>query len=270
APRSEVERVLAEVFASVLGVGRVGVHDDFFALGGDSILSIQVVSRSRRDGVVVSSRDVFARSSVAALAEVARVEGARVAPVGPVSGPVVGTPITEWFFATHPVAPDHFTMAVMLDLVERVQAGVLERALRALAVQHDMLRLRADEGGLRVLGVGEARFDLAVVDLGEVEPGDRERVVRERTEAEQASLSLSEGPVVRAVLFRQEGVDRLLLTAHHLVVDGVSWRVLLEDLGTAYRRSVEGGEVDLGSRSTPFPVWAERLARHTAEGGFDD
>ncbi|WP_235006163.1 condensation domain-containing protein, partial [Nocardiopsis sp. JB363] len=177
---------------------------------------------------------------------------------------------TEWFFATHPVDPDHFTMAVMLDLVERVEVGALERALRALAVQHDMLRLRVDEDGSRVLGVEEARFDLVVVDLEGVEPGDRERVVRERTETEQASLSLSEGPVVRAVLFREEGVDRLLLTAHHLVVDGVSWRVLLEDLGTAYRRSVEGSEVDLGPRSTPFPVWAERLARHTAEGGFDD
>ncbi|WP_235005902.1 condensation domain-containing protein, partial [Nocardiopsis sp. JB363] len=178
---------------------------------------------------------------------------------------------TEWFFATHPVDPDHFTMAMMLDLVERVETRALERALRALAVQHDMLRLRADEDGSRVLGVEEARFDLAVVDLEGVEPGDRERVARERTETEQASLSLTQGPVVRAVLFEGGPDDpRLLIVVHHLVVDGVSWRVLLEDLGTAYRRAVEGSEVDLGPRSTPFPVWAERLARHTAEGGFDD
>ena len=122
-PRTAVERVLASVFCEVLGLERVGVHDDFFALGGDSILSIQLVSRARREGLVISTKQVFSRPSVAALAEVAAASGAAGATgTGPVVGPVEPTPIMRWFHRTHPVGPDHFNMSVRLELADTFHA----------------------------------------------------------------------------------------------------------------------------------------------------
>ncbi|WP_304451228.1 non-ribosomal peptide synthetase [Nocardiopsis sp. YSL2] len=272
APRSETERVLAEVFASVLGVDRVGVHDDFFALGGDSILSIQLVSRARRAGIALTSKQVFSHPSVAALAEVAEPEsGAAPAPTGPVHGPVTATPIMRWFLRTHPVAPGHFNMSVLLDLVADFDAGALPRVAAALLEHHDMLRLRMDaSGAFRIAGADGTEPPIETVDLSDL-PGERaEEVLSERVHAAQASLDLASGPVVRMVLFTGGTTPRLLITAHHLVVDGVSWRVLLEDLTTAYRQVREGRPIDLGPRTTPFPVWADRLAEAVREGRFDD
>ncbi|TQN27789.1 non-ribosomal peptide synthase protein (TIGR01720 family)/amino acid adenylation domain-containing protein [Haloactinospora alba] len=272
-PRSETERVLAEVFASVLGVSRVGVFDGFFALGGDSILSIQVVARARRQGVVVTSRDVFARPTVAGLAEAARWEETEAAASGPVSGPVAATPIVSWFFASHTVAPDHFNMSVSLELEPGADAGTTAEAVAALAEHHDMLRLRADDQQqMRIAEPAPDAVAFTTLDLSQA--GEAERA--QRTDAEirraQASLDLANGPVLRAV-FVDAGADaapRLVLVAHHLVVDGVSWRILLADLTRAYRQREAGRPVDLGPRSTPFPVWARELARMVEAGDFDD
>ncbi|WP_433701326.1 amino acid adenylation domain-containing protein [Nocardiopsis sp. CA-288880] len=270
APRTDAERLLAEVFASVLAVERVGVHDDFFALGGDSILSIQAVSRARAAGVELTSRDVFSHPSVAALAEVARVRPTGTAGTGPVSGPVTPTPVMGWFDSTHPVAPDHFAMSVLLDLARPLRPRALRTALAALADHHDMLRLRRDGDGPRVAEPGAAAPPLDVVDLTGHPPERAHDLASERIRAAHAGLDLARGPVVAAVLLDSGATgSRLLLTAHHLVVDGVSWRVLLEDLATAYHQALRGEPVDPGPRTTPFPVWADRLARHTAEGGFD-
>ncbi|WP_344973677.1 amino acid adenylation domain-containing protein, partial [Salinactinospora qingdaonensis] len=230
APRSWVERVLAEVFASVLGVERVGVDDDFFALGGDSILSIQVVSRARRGGVVVSSRDVFAHPTVAGLAAVAGAESGAPVVSGPVSGPVRATPIMRWFFETHPVAPHRFNMSVVLDLVEDFDASALPRVVAALLEHHDMLRLRVgSDGHLRIAPATAETPAVDTVDLSGIAPEEAERAIQDHVLWAQRSLDLVDGPVVRVVVF-DGGVGggvRLVVVAHHLVVDGVSWRVLV-------------------------------------------
>ncbi|WP_143833092.1 non-ribosomal peptide synthetase, partial [Nocardiopsis sinuspersici] len=265
APRSEAERVLAGVFGSVLGVDRVGVHDDFFALGGDSILSIQLVSRARRAGITVTSKQVFARPSVAALAEVAETgRGSAPVPAGPVSGPVTATPIMRWFLDSRAGDPEGFAMSVLLDLAEDFDAGSLPRVAAALLEHHDMLRLRvADDGVPRILPEEDAETVLETV------AGLDETTVEEHTERVRERIDLVSGPVVRMVLFTGEGTPRLLIVAHHLVVDGVSWRILLEDLSTAYRQITGGGAADLGARTTPFPAWAERVAEAVRDGRFD-
>ncbi|WP_285760575.1 non-ribosomal peptide synthetase, partial [Nocardiopsis ansamitocini] len=277
-PRTDAERVLAEVFASVLGVDRVGVHDNFFTLGGDSILSIQVVARARRAGLLVTSKDVFARQTVAALAEAAvpvDADGARAVGSGPAEGPVVQTPIMRWFFDTHPLSPHHFTMSVLLDLDTGTDITALARALDALAAQHDMLRLRVPrdaEGAPSplVVPVGQAELPLEVADLAATD-GDRTPAVRAVVERVQASLDLATGPLIRAVLFTGNDNEptQLLLVAHHLIVDGVSWRILLDDLATAYTHTTTGHPPDLGPRTTPFPQWARQLTTLTTTGGFD-
>ncbi|MFJ8663640.1 amino acid adenylation domain-containing protein [Streptomyces sp. NPDC093795] len=267
APRDVTERVLAGVFASVLGVERVGVHDNFFDLGGDSILSIQVVSRARKGGLRLTSKDVFARQTVAGLAAVAVPAGGgrTLADQGPVTGEVAATPIVDWFFGTHPQAPGHFNMAVLLEVADGFDAGVLPEAVGALLAQHDMLRLRVVEGKLSLAGSEDVGRVLETVDVSGLSGRVLDEVVREHSLRVQSGLDLARGPLVRVVFFDggTVGGSRLLLAAHHLVVDGVSWRVLLEDLDSVCRR------VPLGAKTTSFQQWARMLTAAATEGRFD-
>ncbi|MFB6819950.1 condensation domain-containing protein, partial [Streptomyces sp. NPDC056347] len=279
APRTDTERVLASVWGEVLGLQDVGVHDNFFDLGGDSIISLQVVSRARSAGLTLSSRDVFQHPTIAALAAVvpAPVTDGMVtttAEQGPLTGAVPTLPAREWFFETHPVAPEHFNMSLALELDPATDETVLRTALEAVLAQHDALRTV-------FAGPASARFaDLAAVtaehvltahDLPEDDAAAEQRW-QELTAAAQADLDLDGGPLVR-VLFGRRGAGRapwLLLTAHHLVVDGVSLRILLEDLTAAYEQAAAGRTPDLGPKSASVRQWAQELTAHTADGGFDD
>ncbi|WP_425564008.1 amino acid adenylation domain-containing protein [Saccharothrix xinjiangensis] len=241
APRTPVEAVLADVFAEVLGAARVGVRDNFFALGGDSILGIQVVTRARRAGLVLTSRDIFAHQTIAAIAPHVTRDLPPTADQGPVTGDAPLTPIQRWFLHGHTVRPEHFDQSVVVDLDE-LHVPSLRTALRALVAHHDALRT-GFEGDLQV-----------VAPVGDVDPLALDR------------FDLATGPLLRAEVVGDRSVR---LTAHHLVVDGVSWRVLVEDLATAYRQAREGRKVHLGRKTTSFRDWAARLAEH-ATSGFDD
>ncbi len=249
-PRTETERVLADIWAQVLGLDRVGVEDDFFELGGDSIISIQVVSRARQAGYGLAPRDLFTHSTVAALAAaVPAVAAQEGVPQGPVVGEVPLTPIQRWFLDTEPPRPEHFDQSVQVEFADDVDPAALRKALAGLVEHHDALRMRfdrTDSGWQQHNPPAEPVNVLSEVDTG---------------------FDLARGPLLRATLL----TDRtLLLTAHHLVVDGVSWRVLLEDLETAYLQAVRGEQVVLRAKTTSFREWAHRLAAHTADGGFDD
>ncbi|MFI9008492.1 amino acid adenylation domain-containing protein [Actinosynnema sp. NPDC053489] len=241
APRTPVEAVLADVFAEVLGAARVGVRDNFFALGGDSILGIQVVTRARRAGLVLTSRDIFAHQTIAAIAPHVTRDLPPAADQGRVTGDAPLTPIQRWFLDSHGVRPEHFDQSVVVDLDPDLDVPALRTALAALVEHHDALRTRFE--------------------------GDRQ-VVDPVVDADPLALEgfdLTRGPLLRAEVLDGGSVR---LTAHHLVVDGVSWRVLVEDLTTAYRQARAGEAVHLGRKTTSFRDWAIRLADHAAHG-FD-
>ncbi|HZG88635.1 MAG TPA: amino acid adenylation domain-containing protein, partial [Pseudonocardia sp.] len=275
APRSDAEWILAEIWAEVLGTPRVGVQDNFFELGGDSILSIQVVSRARRHGWQLTPRDLFAHPTVAALAGMATATAPEPAAQGPVTGAVPLTPIQRWFFDTHPVAPEHFDQSVQLELAATVDEPALRRALDALLVQHDALRLRFTRVEDRWRQQGAPVEPVEVLqrrDLSRLAVDAQQAAVSEIADAVHAGFDLAAGPLLAAVLV-DLGPDRaplLLVAVHHLAVDGVSWRILLEDLETAYRQACEGEPIDLGPKSTSFRDWARRLTEHAAGGGFAD
>ncbi|HEX5748907.1 MAG TPA: non-ribosomal peptide synthase/polyketide synthase [Archangium sp.] len=264
APRGEVERKLAELWAQVLGHERVGIHDDFFELGGDSILAIQIISRAAQAGVHITAKQLFSHKTIARLAAVAGSAPGVTAEQSLVTGPVVSTPIQRWFFEQERVNPHHYNQALLFALREPWDVALLEQALQHLSQHHDVLRLRFSRNGEgwsqeHVGSVG--RFPLERVDLSGVAPGGRREALEAHAARTQAALNLQEGTLARAVLYDLGAGEprRLLLVIHHLVVDGVSWRVLLTDLVTAGAQLQAGGPVRLPPKTTSFQQWAERL-----------
>ncbi|MFD8251186.1 non-ribosomal peptide synthase/polyketide synthase [Streptomyces werraensis] len=274
APRTPEEETLARIWAEVLGARRVGVTDNFFELGGDSILSIQAVSRARAAGLHLTSRDVFRHQTVADLAAAASVRTAQVqvpAPRRPAEeGPAPLSPVQEWFFATHGPL-QHFSMSMLLDLPHDLDAPALERALEALAAHHPALRTRFARSGdtwRQHPGEGPATGLLTRHDLsGAADPAEeRERAAT----AARAALDPETGALLRAALFTRSGErPQLFVTAHHLAVDSVSWRILLADLAEAYRQAAGGGAVRLEPVATPFTDWTAHLARRVRDGDLD-
>ncbi|WP_460068185.1 amino acid adenylation domain-containing protein [Streptomyces sp. YKOK-I1] len=266
-PRSGVEEVLCGLFAEVLGVERVGVGDSFFDCGGDSIMAIQLVSRARRAGWVFSAREVFQFPSVERLARVVVPVG-DVGVVGEVSGAGVGvvplTPVMGWLRGLGgPVGGFH--QHVVVRLPGGVGRSGLVSAVQAVVDRHDMVRSRlVREGGqwrLEVAEPGTVDADrlLERVELGAHDEESVLRAVTEQRARAQELLDPDAGTMLRAV-WLDEGW--LLLVAHHLVVDGVSWRIILEDLRAAW----EGREPEPVVSS--FRGWSRRLREQAADGTY--
>ncbi len=286
------------VFAEVLGVASVGVEEGFFDLGGDSILAIQLVARARAAGLVFAPKDVFRHQSVRELARVAtesaeivvEEEGAGVGPVHP-------TPIISWL-AEREGPADGFNQTVVLRVPPDVGLEPLTAAVQAVLDRHDTLRLSwrgpggvraaADAepaGGLEVLPVGAVRAAgcvrrVQVADAlagpdagfhdeaGEAGPETAEPdeagwagLIAEQAVRSRAGLDPAAGRMVQVVwLDAGPGVSgRLVVTVHHLSVDGVSWRILLPDLFAAWQAASRGEAPRLAPVPTSFRTWAARL-----------
>ncbi|MBF2950585.1 non-ribosomal peptide synthetase, partial [Pseudomonas aeruginosa] len=251
--RSVLEQQLAGVWREVLNVERVGLGDNFFELGGDSILSIQVVSRARQLGIHFSPRDLFQHQTVQSLAAVARHSQASQAEQGPVQGDSALTPIQHWFFDLPLARREHWNQSLLLQPRQAIDLGLLRKSLQRLVEQHDALRLafhQVDGEWLaqhRPLREQELLWHVPVQSFDEC---------AELFAKAQRSLDLEQGPLLRAVLVDMaDGSQRLLLVIHHLAVDGVSWRILLEDLQRLYADL----DADLGPRSSSYQTWSRHL-----------
>ncbi|UNO41478.1 non-ribosomal peptide synthetase [Streptomyces sp. MST-110588] len=284
-PETETERLLAGVFAELLGLEEesVGLEDNFFALGGDSILSIQLVSRVRRAGLPLTSKDVFRASTVRALAELIDTtvreagEGtADTAAAAAPSGPVPLTPVQQWFFDTYRTAPDHYNMSVQLELTEDADLDALGRAVTAVTAHHEALRMRFAAPGpdgvrTQVPAPVEEAVPLTREDVSGVPAAELDATLDEAVRRIQSSLDVERGPVTRCVIFDGGGVhpSRLLLAVHHLVTDAVSLRILLDDIQEAYEQARTGETVRLAPVPTSYSQWVTRLREHATQGALD-
>ncbi|MQY21752.1 non-ribosomal peptide synthetase [Nocardia macrotermitis] len=267
APQTAREKVLAGVFAEVLGVPRVGAQDSFFALGGDSILSIRLVARAKALGLGFSTQDVFAHKTVEGLAAAATEVGD--APrLSELPGGGVGTmplsPIVRAMLRRGHY--DRFGQAALVELPEQADRAGLVRALQVVLDRHDMLRaVLGAESGERFVEVRERGAVDAESVLVEVRLGRRDAVEVDRHLQQAADrLDPAEGVLVQAVRLRDEsGPDLLWLVIHHLAVDAVSWRILLTDLATAWSQ-ISGGETDFGPTTTSFRRWAHGLVEQAS------
>ena len=264
APVSAVEEMLAGIFARVLGLERVGVDDSFFELGGDSILSMQVVARARAAGVLCRPRDIFVEQTVARLARVAGVADGSGDMVDEGLGPVIATPIMRWLEDVDgPV--DQFNQAMVVAAPAGVSKADVVVVLQALLDRHAMLRLRVDDDGA-------GGWSLQVPEAGSVDAGrclqsvdvlSDEVLVKARSRLNPAA-----GMMLSAAWVASTG--ELALIVHHLAVDGVSWRILLEDLNIAWAQHLNGQQVVLPAAGTSFARWARLLAEYARQPAVVD
>lgn len=266
-PRNEVEQTLAEIWASVLGLEKVGIYDSFFELGGDSILSIQVVSRASQRGFRLTPKQIFLNQTISELALVVERAGESKAEQGIVSGPVPLTPIQHLFFEQDFSDPHFYNQSALLQLQERLDPVALESATRQLIEHHDALRLRFTKNGAgwRQFNAGlEGGVPFTSIDLSALPEHQPGRAIEEIAALLQKSLDLAQGPLLRIVLFElgAEHAQRLLLIFHHLVIDGVSWRIVVEDLQTALEQAQRGVPIALPRKTTSFKEWAGKLTQH--------
>ena len=265
APETETEKHLAQIWCDVLGLAEIGRLDNFFALGGDSIIALQVVSRAKQKGIHVSPKDIFQYQTLAKLALVVResTQGDQAEQVA-AQGVLQLLPIQRWFFEERIPHHHHWNQSVLLRISAGIQAELLQTGLEHLLRQHDALRLgfaETEDQGWQAFFMDFAHVNKEMLWRRSVSSGDELEAVCNEA---QHSLSLQHGPLLRAVLTSLPGGEqRLLLVIHHLVVDGVSWRVLLEDLQTAYSQLLDGKPVTLPPKTSSIQTWSARLQSYT-------
>ncbi|MGA4473012.1 amino acid adenylation domain-containing protein [Ectopseudomonas chengduensis] len=262
APHEGVETQLAALWQQVLKVERVGRHDNFFALGGDSILSLQIIARARRQGIRLTPKQLFEKQSIAELAQVAVVAetpAASVSASAEVTHAFALTPIQARFFAQLPARIGHWNQSLLLAADEPLDARALEQALQAVLRHHASLRLsfQQDAQGSWQQRYRDAQPTQELLWVCQVAAADDLPALCDEA---QRSLDIEHGPMLRAVLAQlPDGRNRLLLAVHHLAVDGVSWRVLLEDLQQAYAQRLAGQTISLAAVTTSFQQWSAHL-----------
>ncbi|MGB3207726.1 MAG: condensation domain-containing protein, partial [Crinalium sp.] len=277
-PRSSVEEQLASIWAEVLGIKQVGIHDNFFELGGDSILSIQIIYKANQAGLQLTPKLLFQHQTIAELAAVVGTNQTIQAEQNLVVGQVPLTPIQHWFFEEDFAETHHWNQAVLLEVRQPLNPTLLQQAVQQLLLHHDALRLKFVKSESRWQQFN-AEPDNVVpftqIDLSTLSTDEQKNVIAFTANEIQASLNLTEGSIVRVALFDlganpiSKDVETrnfaslhknvLLIVIHHLAVDGVSWRILLSDLQTAYEQLNRGETIKLPAKTTAFKYWAESL-----------
>ncbi|OXI49366.1 non-ribosomal peptide synthetase [Burkholderia aenigmatica] len=271
APQGPVETVLAEVWQAVLKAPQVGRDDNFFELGGDSILVLQVIARARKRGVRFTPKQLFDGPTVAELARIAKTEdvaAAQPAVAAVASAPVAAqvlTPAQQRFFALGIPHPGHWNQSVAFDVHGPFDADAFARAFDALLTHHDAFRQRFARGADGTWHASDAAKPYDALPFVEVSARDETDALA-RFDALQRRLDLGRGPLACACAARlPDGSTQLYLAIHHAIVDGVSWRILLDDLDTAYRAACERAPIRLSQPGLRADAWASRLARAATE-----
>ncbi|GAX43730.1 amino acid adenylation domain-containing protein [Tolypothrix sp. NIES-4075] len=265
-PQTAAEKVICAVWETVLGLDAVGVEDNFFDLGGDSILALRVVTEIRRQGWVLTPKEIFQEQTVKRLAGVlkmvetrliASVQGEETRLITSLQSDVPLSPIQRWFFALNLPNPNHWNQALLLEVNKSLEAATVAAAIKAIAAHHDSFRLRFEKSGVwrQFYTKQESGLSFEIVDLTLESEFEQNAAMQKVGESLQRSLDLNNGPLARAVWFNlgENRLPRLLIIIHHLIIDGVSWRILLQDLAEA----ISNNQVEAPTSS--FQQWSQFL-----------
>jgi bacitracin synthase 3 len=261
APKLPTEQLLADIWAEVLQVKRVGRNDNFFALGGDSIKGIQIAARLHQHHWLLKVNDLLQNPTIAELAPLLQKQD-QSSDQSVITGEVPLSPIQQWFFAQDIPNVNHWNQAVMLCQQEAWDETAVNQALQQMVVHHDVLRMRYyidEEIKQYNEGVDGKYFSLQCFSFGEGTETEIERQMTTEANRLQQRMSITNGPLVQAAIFATTTKHYLLLIVHHLVIDGVSWRILLEDLMHCYRAICQQRNIQLPAKTHSFQSWAKAL-----------
>ncbi|MEM9161534.1 MAG: condensation domain-containing protein, partial [Cyanobacteria bacterium P01_F01_bin.4] len=276
-PQTDLEKSLVEIWTAVLRLEAVGIHDNFFDLGGDSILALQIVSRATQAGLTISPKQLFQCQTIAELAAVVNLDVApgshSLIPQEPATGTVPLTPIQHWFFNQALAAPHHFNQSICLELPPDINRTALGQAIAVVYQHHDALRLRftQTEQGWQQQFAEAVAPTIQWFNFENLSPAAQDEMITHRSQLLQASLNLQTGPLINigGFNFGESRPSQLLIVIHHLVVDGVSWRVLLADLQQAYQQVLLGVSICLAPKTHSYQQWANQLIQLAASEAIE-
>ena len=274
-PLTPIEKTLADIWSSILQVDHIGRHDNFFELGGDSILSIRIISKAHELGLQLTPRDIFRHQTIAELAAVTGSMDSVIAEQETIEGSVPLTPIQQWFFERELSNFQHFNQSVLLEVPPSFSLTALKHSIEKLLDHHDALRMRFPDAQPRInshIVAEETNQVLQKIDLSNSDEQLRTKELATIAGEVHTSLNISDGPLVRFVFFNfgPHESGRLLIVIHHLVVDGVSWRILVDDLRKTYEQAIAGELLNLPSKTTSVKRWAESLQQYAHSEGVGD
>jgi non-ribosomal peptide synthase protein (TIGR01720 family) len=268
APRDETEQRLADIWQEVTGIEQVGIHDNFIELGGDSLIGVQVIARANEAGLHLTSQQLFQHQTIAELAAVEGTVSIR-ADQGLVTGDVPLTVYQQWFFSREFVDSNRWNHIALFEVLQEMAPVSVREVVQHLLIHHDALRTRFVNDGAAwrqtIAAPDEGIDPFVYVDLSSLPAAKRKATLECVGDALQGSLDLARGPLMRVALFKLGAGEpgRLLIVVHHLVLDGPSIPILLEDIQTAYRQLDSGEKVQLPPKTTSIKRWSERLNAYT-------
>lgn len=262
-PETGTQQILADIWQELLGVKKVGINDNFFELGGDSILTIQVIAKARRQGLHITPVQMFNHQTIGQLAAVCQAAPAIKSDQGTVTGKVPLTPIQHWFFEQPFQDRHHWNQSLMLAVQSNPDPGILRNVVKHLLAHHDALRMfytMEDATWHQEIAGVPQEVPFEHHDLSGL-PGEKQRKhIGLIAEEAQRSIPIATGPLMKVIFFQLGSNDsRILIIVHHLAMDGVSWRILLEDFQAAYQALSENSGVQLPPKTSSFKQWAEKL-----------
>ncbi|ATV24336.1 hypothetical protein CS547_17015 [Bacillus velezensis] len=269
-PRTKTEKVITDIFEEILGISPVGIEDSFFELGGDSIKAIKAVSKLREKGYKLSFAALMYQQTPRKIGENIQMgEVNQVYEQGEINGESPLTPIQLEFFNKNHVVPNHYNQALMLRSDEPFDIPSLKTAITEIIKHHDALRNVYDGQRQITLSTEESKlYDWYEKDYTKVQDVSKE--IEYASDKLQASIDLATGPLVKVGLFHSDSGDHLLICVHHLVIDGVSWRILLEDLFSGYRQIQETGKITLPMKTASYKEWANALTQYAKNEVLSD
>ncbi|MBV9791711.1 MAG: methyltransferase domain-containing protein, partial [Chloroflexi bacterium] len=264
-PETPIEEILASIWTNVLGIERVGRHDNFFALGGDSLLGIRVISRAQQQRLWLTPKELFQHQTIAQLAAVARTAPPSEIDGRPITGPVPLTPVQLRMFETNPIEPARVYIAVVAEALQRVDPALLQQAVQVVVEHHDLLRARFErrDEWQQWIVAPDAVDAFRPIDLSALSDAEQESTFTTRLAELRDTLDLAQD-IVRIALFDlgAHKPQRLAIVVHHLVADGSSLPAVIEDLWSTYERLAQGQPPQLPPKTTSFKHWSEQLAEY--------
>ncbi|MDW7550136.1 non-ribosomal peptide synthetase [Pseudoalteromonas peptidolytica] len=259
APRNALETQLCEIWQQVLGLDQVGIEDNFFQIGGDSIVSIQLVSRLREAGLTVQVKEIFAAPTPARLAKLINANGDKQVEIKTEQGQLEGEfdllPIQQWFFANQFAHPAHFAQTFATVMPSAISDERLVELLSALAEQHDVLRLVFNQKTAHFTQQYQQNSTMAPLARLDADTLSDDELAKQLTRL-QSQFALNSGPLWQPIRVKRQGQDVLVLAFHHLIIDFVSWRILIEDLNSLYQGK------KLAQKTSSYRQWVETLAQY--------